>query len=210
MADLLLDQEPITVLADSPTIVGTNDGTLWNSNATLTFVGLQTDTTPRQDWAAADITAAATGPISGGKLVFSANYDSVVDGELQTLLWHVSGPSWDLEGSWQLPSPEGTRHWSEWVFVNGDPAVTYSGAFSGGISYSTLAADIAAGNVTIDAKTGFVPGQGTITLHVYQMWVTAGLPPIVQVFPRDDGRGLSSAPQVYPESKATRVYGGIQ
>ena len=48
-----------------------------------------------------------------------------------------------------------------------------------------------------------------ITL-VDDIWVAYG-PPVVRLYPRDDGRGMSSAPRIIPAAKGrSRVIGGYQ
>lgn len=215
MADLLLDQEPITATQDTPTIVGTNDGTIWNSAASSTFVGLQqgegvppTSSPTRQDEAQAQLSPGQVFTAGALWVYASANWDSDFTPSQQLVLqWEMEGTGWKVAYDWLMPDPENNRYNMTWTFGDIDPDATITGT----LTLAGFAADVAAGNVYVRGRTGVVPGYGRVTLHDFQVWVSESeLPPIVQVFPRDDGRGLSSAPQVYPESKATRVYGGIQ
>lgn len=59
------------------------------------------------------------------------------------------------------------------------------------------------------------PGDPSINrvamIHeVYLELVLSGLPPVVRKYPRDDGRGHSSASRLYPPVKAARIVGGYQ
>lgn len=57
-----------------------------------------------------------------------------------------------------------------------------------------------------------IGGACAYTIHIYELSFvyTTGAPPVARLWPRDDGRGISSAPRIVPPPKANRIIGGYQ
>jgi len=76
-----------------------------------------------------------------------------------------------------------------------------------------FAATLAAGTLKLNiAQEGSTSGDVWTYIHEAYVVVTHddGVTPVARLWPRDDGRGITSAPRIVPASKATRIFGGYQ
>lgn len=209
MAEAQVGQLPIFTIADTPTYVGPNDGTLWSSADDVVFVSLQTNAT-RQDRAGA-MNVPVVGPVTAGRITINASYDSAgTPGAVRWTLTGLGAVPWAMSGVFDLPLPGELRHSAEWVFTDADPGVTYSGAFAAGIDYAQLATDLAAGDVRLDAYTDTAPVYTQTSVHEFQLWVTIGAEQVrvLRSYPRDDAYGFGSTGRNYPRPSGRRNYGG--
>lgn len=215
MADLLLEQEPITATAWTPTIVGTNDGTLWNTSTPFMFVALQQgegvppgSDPSRQDEAQAQLSPGQSFTASALWVYVNGLYDSdFVPPQQLVMEWELEGSGWKVAYEWLIPTPESTRYDMTWTFGVTDVNATITGT----LTLAGFAADVAAGNVYVRARTGSVPGYGRTLAYDFQVWITESVDDtVVRQHPRDDGLGMSSAPRLYPPPKAQRIVGGYQ
>lgn len=208
MVEVLLGQQPVIVLQDTPTFIGTNDGTLWTIEADSRFVSLRTET-GRQDRAGA-FNVAHTGPVSAARIRAVGNYDATGVSNPMRLLWHIEGPTWSLSGGF-LMVDEDVRNFAEWTFADSDATITYGGAFSDGIDWGLLAADLAAEVVRIDARVDPSLEDATVALHAFQLYVTEGeVVAYLRNFPVDHQYGFASPRRHWPPTKLRRHFGGYR
>lgn len=205
MAEVAVRQYPIFTIADTPFYSGVNDGTAWMSTGDA-FVAVQTNAS-RQDRAGAMNVPTSSELVTAARVAAILNYDS--DGTPAVMRWTLAGTGWTLSGTFDLPLPDSIQRSFEWVFVDGDPTVTYGGAFGAGIDYALLTADLAAGDVRLDAYTDTAPTYAQVVVHQFQLFITQGATVrVLRSYPRDDAYGFGSTGRNYPRPSGRRNYGG--
>lgn len=99
--------------------------------------------------------------------------------------------------------------WGQWLRFSVRPGVSWALKDAGGAdlaSGTTPVLPIASEGYGINVDCRAVDGE----LLVDDAFDITGPGPVVRLFPRDDGRGMSSAPRIWPPSASQRVIGGLQ
>lgn len=105
--------------------------------------------------------------------------------------WHRM--TWGPSGDWSVATLGGT------VLASGSlPEVPADG---------TLEARVEASNYTFVPGDPAYYGAGALVDDL-SVWIAGS--PAIRMFPRDDGRGMSSAPRIWPAPKSQRIIGGHQ
>lgn len=125
------------------------------------------------------------------------------------------GLDYSVVETWVLLDDVGGIHAPDWVTGTATTEIVFDQAFIDDNfmqeDYDAWIAGFAAG--TSDIVTGFSGGteddRAIVRFReVYLAWRGAG--DVIRRYPRDDGRGMSSAPRLFPPTKAARVFGGYQ
>lgn len=92
----------------------------------------------------------------------------------------------------------------DWSIGHDDAAPLYAGTFP----FSPTADSSGFFLSTVDGQEDDNESAELLVDHI-AVWLE-GVAPVVRLFPRDDGRGMSSAPRIWPPSASQRVIGGLQ
>lgn len=101
---------------------------------------------------------------------------------------------------------------NRWMQLHLAPSGTWTLTDPGGTTLMTgtvtAAADSPYDSFVFFAQSGSSPGSALVD-DVWLWWQADG--PVVRLYPRDDGRGMSSAPRIWPHLKGrSRIIGGYQ
>lgn len=112
--------------------------------------------------------------------------------------WHRL--TWRPSGAWELAVYEGA------VLASGNlPAASIDDPASSGLAVNLVSDNFSDGG----GGPGVFNGAGALVDNLF-VWIV-DLGPVVRMYPRDDGRGMSSAPRIYPVPKGrSRIVGGYQ
>lgn len=98
----------------------------------------------------------------------------------------------------------------QWLYLSIDYAGHWEFGDAGGIIWSGVETPPATDLPVQYLWSASARLNGGITL-VDDLWVTSGpTGPAVRLYPRDDGRGMSSAPRIHPAPRSGRIIGGYQ
>lgn len=100
---------------------------------------------------------------------------------------------------------------NQWLYLSMSPAGAWSFGTAGGTLLSGSVTAPADGNFSAFTWTAYAqnsPAQMVVD-DVWLWWRDLD-GPVVRLYPRDDGRGMSSAPRIFPLPKSGRIIGGHQ
>lgn len=142
------------------------------------------------------------------------------------LVIRLAFPNWSsaIHGT-SAPAPRFCTNNTTWAFISfGPPASNRTGVYESAAGLSqTLVNDIVADGQGFFHPYNFAqyldhtkPNGGSLVAQIYRAsvrvaWTPPDLTkPVARLYPRDDGRGASSAPRMVPTPRAARLVSGHQ
>lgn len=152
-------------------------------------------------WAGVDAAGGINVAINAGQIVVMQWYDDGTYDETTSTTAAPTDPLVDADAGWYGAWMDiSLRRGSGWAVRNIDGTVYLAADFPWPI------AQAASWSLSCEQRES---ANRTMVDNVY------GFPgneakPVTRLYPRDDGRGMSSAPRVWPPSRANRIIGGFQ
>jgi len=122
--------------------------------------------------------------------------------------------SYSVVESWVLLSDVAGDHVADWATGTATTEIVFDQEFIDAYAmqgdYDAWVAGLVDGTSTI--ITGFEGGTAVtpVTVRFREVYIAWRGSDVIRRYPRDDGRGMSSAPRLFPPTKANRVFGGYQ
>lgn len=173
MTEYLLTQSPLTTIAGSPVLTGTNDGTILNDDDIDTYVVLPKSGAGPNPTVQTVLSGGDYGTVTSVRIhmvVENNYYDTAHNLRLNWFLLSDETAWWEYSSSYTL-LPGAGQVSLDHTLSSGDPDVFYDGAMADGYD-PNMFTDLSSGLITLRLQQNSTPGNGEIKILQAAVYVT--------------------------------------